>query len=171
MDDLLLKAISYSLRKHQGQLRKDGRTPYAAHPLRVMTILAFDFGVKDPELLATAVLHDTIEDTTADRDDLEQFGRRVARWVAALSKDKRLPEERREFRYFKRLAKAPVDVKLCKLADTLDNLVDSRSLPADQRRKTVAKAKEILKLFSPGFPKEWAHALDLVKEGIRSQES
>ena len=170
MNELLLKAISYSLRKHAGQLRKDGRTPYAAHPMRVMSILAFEFGVKDPEVLAIAVLHDTIEDTTADRDDLEQFGRRVARAVATLSKDKRLPEERREFRYFKRLAKAPVETKLCKLADTLDNLIDAQSLPSEARRKTLAKAKELVKLFAPDFPKEWAHALDLVKERIKSAE-
>ena len=72
---IVLRAISFAARAHQGQLRKDRCTPYAAHPLRVMTVLLTVFKVDDPELLATAVLHDCIEDTTTDCDDLErQFG-------------------------------------------------------------------------------------------------
>lgn len=170
MDDLLLRAISFAAQKHHGQMRKDHRTPYVAHPFRVMTILATVFKVTDPETLATAILHDTIEDTQADRDDLERFGKRTARWVASLTKDKRIPEERREHRYQKHLAHSSVEVKLCKLADTLDNLIDSSNLPAENRRKTLKKAKALLKLFTPGFPKEWAHALEIVREKAKELE-
>src|SRR5713226_1440591 len=89
----LLEAISFAARAHQGQLRKDNRTPYASHAFRVCLIVREIFGVTDPEVLTAAVLHDTVEDTTTDHDDLaKQFGRQVADWVAALSKDKRLPE-------------------------------------------------------------------------------
>src|SRR5436190_896130 len=91
---MLLEAISFAARKHQGQLRKDDRTPYFAHPVRVMMIVRDRWGITDPEVLAAAVLHDTIEDTTTDYDDVvKRFGPRVAQLVALLTKDKRLPEE------------------------------------------------------------------------------
>jgi guanosine-3',5'-bis(diphosphate) 3'-pyrophosphohydrolase len=164
----LLHAISFAAQVHQSQLRKDGKTPYAAHPMRVMTIVSRDFGVEDPEVLAAAVLHDVIEDTTADRDDLiEKFGPRVARIVADLSKDTRLPEDERERAYFEALAQAPVEVKLCKLADTIDNLIDSAELTVESRRKAIRKAKELVELFAPGFPDEWRHALDRTRRWCR----
>ena len=85
--DLVLRAISFAARAHRYQLRKDGVTPYAAHPMRVMFIARDLFGVTDHQILAAAVLHDTIEDTTTDFDDLAcQFGMDVAKWVAAFLK-------------------------------------------------------------------------------------
>jgi (p)ppGpp synthase/HD superfamily hydrolase len=164
---LVLQAISFAARKHVGQFRKDGQTPYLAHPLRVMTIAATEFGVRDPEVLAAAVLHDTIEDTTTDRDELSQhFGKRVARIVADLSKDKRLPDDKREQVYFDHLSQSPIEVKLCKFADTLDNLIDSASLPADGRAKTVARATELIRRLSPGWPAEWQHVVQQIQEQL-----
>ncbi|MEX2119431.1 MAG: HD domain-containing protein [Pirellulales bacterium] len=166
----VLKALSFAAREHQGQFRKDGRTPYFAHVTRVMTIAAA-FGVDDAEVLMAAVLHDTIEDTQVDRDELiEEFGERVAAWVAALSKDKRLPEEERERLYFDVLARAPVEVKLCKLADTIDNLIDCEGLSKHERHKKLDKARELVEIFTPGFPERWKHALDLTREQIRATE-
>src|SRR6516164_2465453 len=89
----LLEAISFASRAHQGQLRKDGKTPYASHPCRVAMIVRHLFGIDNPAILTAAVLHDTIEDTTTDFDDLtEHFGAEVAGWVTQLTKDKRLVE-------------------------------------------------------------------------------
>src|SRR5260370_39562517 len=88
----LLEAIAFAARAHQGQLRKDGRTPYVSHVYRVCLIVRQIFGVDDVSVLTAAVLHDTVEDTTTDFDDLaKEFGSEVAGWGAALSKDKRLP--------------------------------------------------------------------------------
>src|SRR3954467_9177362 len=96
----LLEAAGFAARAHRHQFRKDGLTPYAAHPFRVCLIVRHGFGIGDPEFLAAALLHDTIEDTTTDFDDLEErFGARVAGWVAALSKDTRLPDAEREAAY------------------------------------------------------------------------
>src|SRR3954462_381480 len=82
---LLLEAASFAARAHRHQLRKDGQTPYAAHPFRVCLVVPHVFGLDDPDFLAAALLHDTIEDTTTDFDDLEKaFGPRIAGWVAAL---------------------------------------------------------------------------------------
>src|SRR3954471_18437790 len=118
-----LEAASFAARAHRHQLRKDGLTPYAAHPFRVCLIVRHVFGIDDPEVLTAALLHDTIEDTTTDFDDLEErFGARVAGWVAHLSKDTRLPDEEREAAYMGTLAAAEPAVKVVKLADILDNL-------------------------------------------------
>src|SRR5205823_13691949 len=65
-----------------------------------LTIASLLFGIRDPKVLAAAVLHDTIEDTTTDYDDLaERFGKDVADWVASLTKDMRRPEDEREEEY------------------------------------------------------------------------
>lgn len=169
---LLLNAISFAARAHQGQFRNDGQTPYASHPFRVFTVLSRVFGVDDLETLAAAVLHDTIEDTTTDHDALsEAFGARVADFVAALSKDKRLPEERRERDYHDGLAAAPTEVQLCKLADVYDNLIDSVGMDAKQRQKKIDKARQAVEIFTPGFPDRWRHVLDLVREQIERAES
>ncbi len=170
--DLLSRAISFSHLAHQGQFRKDKITPYAAHPMRVLMLMMRVFGVEDPEVLAAAALHDTIEDTTTDRDELiERFGERVAGYVAELSKDTRLPETEREKRYFDGLAKAPLEVKLVKLGDTLDNLHDSKSISSRSREKAIGKARELIGLFEPSVPDSWSHALAAVREKIRSLET
>ena len=165
----LLAAISFAARAHEGHFRNDGKTPYLAHPLRVMTVLAERFGVRDSETLAAAVLHDTIEDTKTDHDDVsERFGRRVADFVAALSKDKRQPEDQRERLYHDALAAAPVEVQLCKLADVYDNLLDSEGMAPADRRKKIDKAQQAVDTFQPGFPEQWKHALDMVRELIEN---
>jgi guanosine-3',5'-bis(diphosphate) 3'-pyrophosphohydrolase len=109
-DDLrpLLDAVAFASRAHRHQLRKDGQTPYASHVFRVCLILRHVFGIADEHILTAAVLHDTVEDTTTDYDDLnDRFGAEVAGWVGTLSKDKRLPEEEREAAYMAGLARAP----------------------------------------------------------------
>jgi len=162
--DKTLEAIQFASREHHGQMRKDGETPYVSHPYRVMFLLRHVFKVEDPDVLTAGVLHDTIEDTTVDYDAVvKRFGPRVAGMVASLSKDSRLEEKIREESYLSHLEKASIDVKLCKLADTLDNLLDSRNAKPEFRKKTIGKAKELLSRFEPGFPKEWNHALEAVR--------
>ena len=160
----LLSAASFAARAHQHQLRKDGKTPYAAHPFRVCLIVRHVFGIDDPHVLQAALLHDTIEDTTTDRDDLiEQFGPEVADWVATLSKDKRLPDEQRETAYMDGLANAPLSVKLCKLGDIFDNLLDSKSLSTEQRAKTLKRSRKYLDCLKTNLPVSGQNAVALVE--------
>ena len=141
----LLEAVAFAARAHQGQKRKDGQTPYASHVFRVCLVLRQVFGVDDPRVLMTAALHDTLEDTTTDFDDLEeQFGREVAEWVAVLTKDNRLPEAEREKAYTAGLARAPWQVKAAKLADIFDNLMDLPSTPPEKHGKTLKKLRRYL---------------------------
>lgn len=122
----ILRAISFAARAHDGQIRKDGITPYVSHPFRVLMILRQIFGVSDERVLIAAVLHDVIEDTTADFDDVaKEFGQEIAGWVGLLSKDKRKQEKEREDKYTVVIQESPDEVKLIKLADIYDNIMDA----------------------------------------------
>jgi guanosine-3',5'-bis(diphosphate) 3'-pyrophosphohydrolase len=137
------RAAAFAARKHAGQLRKDGRTPYASHPLRVALVVRHVFEIADETALIAALLHDTIEDTTTDHDELTQhFGRAVADVVANLSKDGRLPHDEREAAYDKQIAAASWQARLVKLADVYDNFCDSRN--DTERAKCVEKAKRAI---------------------------
>src|SRR6266702_2258951 len=142
---LLLEAIAFAARAHQGQLRKDQRTPYVSHVFRVCLIVRQVFGVDDASVLTAAVLHDTIEDTTIDFDDIaKEFGPEIAGWVSALSKDKRLHEDPREKAYEAQLAQAPWQVKICKLADIYDNLMDAIHMPQEKQARSKRNAHRYL---------------------------
>ena len=141
----LLEAASFAARAHDGQMRKDGATPYVSHVYRVCLIVRHVFGIADARVLTAALLHDTIEDTRVDFDDVEaHFGVEVAEWVALLSKDKRMAEAPREETYLAQLARAPWQVQACKLADIYDNLMDSPTLPAERRPRAMARARQYL---------------------------
>lgn len=144
-DPDLAAADAFAARKHLHQVRRDGVTPYVEHPRAVLRILRDEFHVTDPHALAAALLHDTIEDTATDYDEIAgRFGRRVADLVAVLTKDKRLPEAKRERLYFAGLAKAPLAARCCKIADSLHNVRDS---DAAHRPKAVKKAKMLLRIY------------------------
>jgi guanosine-3',5'-bis(diphosphate) 3'-pyrophosphohydrolase len=165
----LLEAVAFAARVHQGKLRKDGATPYVSHVFRVCLVLRHVFGIDDRQALMAAALHDTVEDTDTDFDDLkEKFGDEVAGWVAALSKDKRLPEERREQAYAAALAQAPWQVKACKLADVYDNVMDSLHNNSQQRAHVLKRAHyylDALKLHLPEPARRpWEMVVELVKQ-------
>lgn len=142
---LLAAAEEFARWKHQHQFRRDGVTPYVEHPKAVMSILRDEFGVTDVDTLAAGLLHDTIEDTATDYDEVsERFGRRVADTVALLTKDKRLPEAKREKDYFAQLSRAPLAARLCKLADSLHNVRDSDKA---HRPKAEKKARKLLRIY------------------------
>lgn len=161
----LLEAASFAARAHRNQVRKDGVTPYAAHPFRVCLIVRHVFGIDDPEFLTAALLHDTIEDTPTDYDELaERFGDRVAGWVGALSKDMRLPEAERESAYIAKLATADPAVKIAKLADIFDNLTDSRHLSPTARQRTVARTDTYLAAIEQSLPEIARQPLAIVRQ-------
>ena len=166
--ETFLTAVSYMSTMHAGQLRKDGETPYASHPMRVAAILMLGFGVDDAEILTAGVLHDVMEDTLADFDEVEErFGQKVALYVAALSKDKRLPEAERERKYMEQLIAAPLAVKLCKLADSYDNLLNSEGLSKKQQMKAIRKADALVEKFAEHIPAQYQHAVDLLRNQIQ----
>lgn len=170
-NDVLFEAAAFAARAHRNHFRKDRETPYFSHPVRVCLVARHLFGFDDPRLLAAALLHDTIEDTTTDYDDLvERFGPEVANWVAAVSKDGRLPYDQREADYAKTLAAADWQAKVIKLADLYDNLGDSRNLSAHQRRRSVEKSHFYLDAVKQGLPASADHAVKLVEARLAEIE-
>lgn len=116
------RAASFAARAHHHQIRKDGRTPYVAHVFRVAMAVRDVFGCDDEAALCTALLHDTIEDTATDYDDIESnFGTLIADCVAAMTKNMLLREDAREADYDARLATGPWQARIVKLADVYDN--------------------------------------------------
>lgn len=146
------RAMSYAARAHGNQRRKDGITPYIAHPMRVAFIVRDVLGCDDTSTIVGAVLHDIVEDTLGDYDEIAaQFGADVAQIVAAMTKDKRLPDSEREHRYDEQLVAGPWQARVIKLADALDNWTDTYpNATADtakrwskvERALTVARSRE-----------------------------
>jgi guanosine-3',5'-bis(diphosphate) 3'-pyrophosphohydrolase len=168
----LLEAVAFAARAHQGQLRKDGATPYVSHVFRVCLVLRHVFGINDQQALMAAALHDTLEDTNTDFDDLkEHFGEEVAVWVAALSKDKRLPEEQREQAYAAALARTPWQVKACKLADVYDNVMDSLHSEPEKRAHVLKRAHSYVDALKRDLPEPVRRPWELVVELLRQAES
>lgn len=144
---LWMKAASFAAFKHRHQMRKDGMTPYIAHPFRVAMIVRDEFAMDDEEVIAAALLHDTIEDTQTDFDELHaNFGNKVATLVAVLTKNMSIPSESREDMYDRQLAAGPWEARLIKLADVYDNITDASS--GRMRQKAHEKAQRALALAS-----------------------
>ena len=163
----LLETAWFIARAHEGQKRKDGKTPYAAHPFRVCLIVRDLFGFDDARMLRTALLHDTIEDTTTDFDDLEEtHGADVASWVAYLTKDKRLREDEREVDYLARLKEAPWQVHVCKLADIYDNLTDLSHMPKEKQRKSLKRCEQYFSELRQIANAQTKRAVDIVQKLI-----
>ena len=70
----LIFAITYAAEKHRGQTRKDAEaTPYIIHPLQVCKNLWESGKVRNSNILIAAILHDTLEDTSATEEEIQQF--------------------------------------------------------------------------------------------------
>lgn len=165
----LLMAISFAARVHKNQYRNDNQTPYISHAFRVCMILRQVFQVDNEEVLAAAVLHDTIEDTNTDFDDIDShFNRNIAQWVSLLSKDKRLLENEREIAYEEQIRSAPVEVKLIKLADIYDNMMDaSTTFSKDLLKKSLMRSREHLEGMKKHDDERLLKALKIVDELVK----
>ena len=143
--DVWRRASGAAARWHKGQVRRDGETPYVSHCFRVAMTVRHTFGCEDEACVAIALLHDVIEDTPADYDDvIESFGSVVAEGVAVLTKDMRLPEALREEAYDAQIEAASWRAKLVKLADTVDNLLDCEAITpsvVDKCERAIAIAE------------------------------
>ena len=132
MIDTILKATAYAAHQHRAQRRKDAEaSPYINHPVQVAHILS-SAGIDDPVVLAAALLHDTIEDTTTTADDLRAlFGDEVAAVVLEVTDDKSLPKDRRKAMQVEHAPHLSRNAALVKLADKIANLTDLLESPPD----------------------------------------
>lgn len=119
---MIHKAMEFAAVAHKGQCRKGTKIPYIVHPFEAACILIA--AGADEEMVAAALLHDTLEDTDTTPEDIEnEFGPRVLRLVQSNSEDKRMSwEERKEHtvRFLKE--RATREEALLALADKLSNI-------------------------------------------------
>lgn len=124
---LLDRAIVFAVKAHAGTERRGKGFPYIVHPLEAMEIVSTI--TPDQELLAAAVLHDTVEDTEVTEEQIrKEFGDRVASIVASESDtfEEGVKEEDswhvRKQAAIERLASASMDAKIVALGDKLSNM-------------------------------------------------
>jgi GTP diphosphokinase / guanosine-3',5'-bis(diphosphate) 3'-diphosphatase len=124
--NLILKALSFAAYKHRHQRRKGSKAiPYINHPIAVADLLVRTGNISDPEVIATALLHDTIEDTRTTKKKLKaEFGTAISRLVLELSDDKSLPKKKRKRRQVEHASSLSPRARIVKLADKICNLRD-----------------------------------------------
>ena len=123
---LVLRAASFSADRHRHQLRKgDDPPPYINHPLEVASILANVGGISDVTTLVAALLHDTVEDTSATPEELgQQFGPAVRALVEEVTDDKKLVKPERKRLQIEHTPALSVAAKQIKLGDKICNTRD-----------------------------------------------
>ncbi|MGM0426114.1 MAG: RelA/SpoT family protein [Thermodesulfobacteriota bacterium] len=147
---LIEKAYVYSAKVHRGQIRLSGE-PYLSHPLEAAHILA---RLKmDVICIAAGLLHDTIEDTVADLEEIrEVFGEEVATIVDGVTKISKMHLVNRRERQAENVRKmilamsSDIRVILVKLADRLHNM---RTLGFQPEAKQRQIASETLDIYAP----------------------
>ena len=130
-NQLILKATHFAAQKHRDQRRKDeDASPYINHPISVAKIISEIGNVEDPEVLAGALLHDTLEDTETTVEELiDNFGERVCNLVQEVTDDKTLPKLERKQRQIEHAKELSEGAALIKLGDKISNVTDITNTP------------------------------------------
>ena len=149
-EDLLNRAYVFAMRAHGQQKRASG-DPYFSHPLEVAAILT-EFKLDDATIVA-AMLHDTIEDTSVTREQLDEvFGVEIGGLVDGLTKLNKLDFASKnavQAENFRKLLLAIADdarVLLIKLADRLHNMRTLHFVPPAKRARI---AQDTLEIYAP----------------------
>lgn len=147
---LIKRAYVYAEEAHEGQIRASGE-PYIEHPLNVACILA-DLKLDDVTI-ASALLHDVVEDTErTEKDIANEFGREIATIVDGMTKIKTLKSLSREDYHAETIRKVilasvkDIRIILIKLADRLHNM---RTISVFQEEKRQRIAKDALEIYAP----------------------
>ncbi len=158
--DQVERAFVYACEHHADQRRKSGEE-FIIHPVGVAKICA---GMRlDTETLCAALLHDTVEDTSASLEDVSAtFGEEVASLVDGVTKLTGLTfssrDEAQAENYRKMMVAMASDIRviLIKLADRLHNM---RTIGAMSKQKQIEKAKETLDIYAPIAHRLGIHAI------------
>ena len=160
---LINRAYVFSMQKHGSQKRASG-DPYYSHPIEVAGILT-ELRLDD-QTIATAILHDTIEDTLTTHEEIAaKFGENVARLVdgvTKLSKIEALTENQRAAENLRKFLLATSDdirVLLVKLADRLHNMRTLHYIKDETKRRRIAR--ETMDIYAPLAERSEEHTSEL----------
>ena len=150
-ETLVLKAAQFAALKHKDQLRKGSdEIPYIVHLVSTALLIAEVGGVNDPDILAAALLHDTIEDTDTTAEELTAaFGEKVCRLVEEVSDDRSLAKAVRKRLQIEHAPELSPEAVLIKLADKISNVIDLTNSPPvkwdlEQRREYIDWAEKVI---------------------------
>ena len=147
---LIKKAFDLANFSHKKIMRKSGE-PYIIHPISVAKIVSKDIGL-GPTAIASALLHDVVEDTDVTLDDIKNsFGEKISIIIDGLTKiseivDTNKSKQAENFRKMLLTLSNDINVILIKIADRLDNM---RSLEYLSERKRKKIASETLYIYAP----------------------
>jgi guanosine-3',5'-bis(diphosphate) 3'-pyrophosphohydrolase len=148
---MLNRAYVFSVNAHGTQKRANG-DPYFSHPVEVAGILT-ELQLDD-ETIATAILHDTVEDTVATPEQIRTlFGDSVARLVDGVTKLSKIEAQTENERAAENLRKfllamsGDIRVLLVKLADRLHNMRTLHFIPKPEKRRRIAR--ETMEIYAP----------------------
>lgn len=148
---LIRSAFDVAVDAHKDQRRKSGEA-YIFHPIAVAKIVASEIGM-DATSIASALLHDVVEDTEYTLDDIERmFGETVARIVdgltkiAHLNKDMNISQQAENFRKMLLTLNDDIRVIIIKIADRYHNMLTMEAMP---EHKQVKIASETLYIYAP----------------------
>ncbi len=153
--NLEYKALKFARKAHEsvGQLRKYTHEPYITHPVAVAELVK---SVKDhtPEMVAAALLHDTVEDTNVTSEDIyKEFGPLVGALVDSLTDVSKLEDGNRAKRKrmdLEHLSKASPEAKTIKLADLIDNTKTIAALDPEFWKVYREEKIKLLEILSEG---------------------
>lgn len=142
------KVLRFAKKKHKGQVRKDGKTPYIQHPIAVAEFVRKykNYSKNLDVLVAGALLHDTLEDTFTSYKELEKkFGIVVASLVMELTSASYVGILEGKPNYLKHKMQWMTKYALViKLADRLSNLKDMKYLAQETQERLCADTIEIV---------------------------
>lgn len=124
---LLIKALTFAANKHRNQRRKNvDASPYINHPISLVNILCNEAHITDINLICSALLHDTVEDTETTAEELElEFGAVISSVVMEVTDDKTIAaRQTRKQLQIEHASHISDHAKLLKLADKISNLRD-----------------------------------------------
>lgn len=152
------QAIDYAIKYHDGQIRKDGKTPYVVHPICVSCIVAFYGG--DEVMICAALLHDVVEDTLCSLDDIgRDFGWDVGHLVDAMTKiieirkeelnrkiDEKFASKAMTFRKMLLASIKDIRALVIKISDRTHNMLTLDALSPDKQKRI---AEETMLVYAP----------------------
>ena len=149
--DLVLRAVAFAAHKHRDQRRKDkDASPYINHPIQLAKVLWEDGEVRYAEVIAAALLHDTLEDTETTWMELRgEFGEDIADVVLEVTDTQWIKKELRKRLQVTRARHSSEQAKLVKLADKICNLRDMSAHPPagwglERKQQYFDWAKEVV---------------------------
>ena len=164
------EAKEFAREAHKDQFRKYKNEPYIEHPIRVAQLVRTV--PHTPAMICAAYLHDVVEDTPVNIDEIRQrFGDRVATYVQELTDVyvkndyPHLNRKRRKEKEVERLSKISVEAKTVKLADVIDNTRDIVENDKGFARKYVPEMEALVEALQGGNFKLLMKAIYEVENG------